>query len=100
MKAAEPMKWKPDRRQIDLIAEYGNAHMPIEAIAAALDVHPDDLRAWKQESLQQRVCAGFLSQPHRQLRPQHLATGLAGSWPSVFSRRKTMRRRAASSEEV
>jgi hypothetical protein len=40
------MTWKPDRRQIDLIAEYGNAHMPVEATAAALDVHPDDLRAW------------------------------------------------------
>ena len=40
------MTWKPDRRQIDLIAEHGAAHMPVEAIAAALDVHPDDLRAW------------------------------------------------------
>jgi len=40
------MTWKPDRRQIDLIAEYGAAHMPVEAIAAALDIHPDDLRGW------------------------------------------------------
>ncbi|MGA3340453.1 MAG: hypothetical protein ABSD11_07465 [Methylocella sp.] len=37
--------WKQTPRQIDLIAEYGNAHMPVEAIAAALDVHPGDLRA-------------------------------------------------------
>jgi hypothetical protein len=43
---SESMTWKPDRRQIDLIAEYGAAHMPVEAIAAALDIHPDDLRGW------------------------------------------------------
>ena len=40
------MNWKPDKRQLDLIADMGNARMPVEAIAAALDVHPDDLRAW------------------------------------------------------
>jgi hypothetical protein len=40
------MTWKPDIRQLDLIADMGNAHMPVEAIAAALDVHPANLRAW------------------------------------------------------
>jgi hypothetical protein len=42
---AHRMNTKQTPRQIDLIAEYGNAHMPVEAIAAALDVHPGDLRA-------------------------------------------------------
>ena len=40
------MTWKPDRRQLETLADMGNAHMPVEAIAAALDVHPDDLRTW------------------------------------------------------
>ena len=44
------MTWKPDRRQIDLIAEYCAANMPVAATAAALDVHPDDLRAWDRKA--------------------------------------------------
>jgi hypothetical protein len=40
------MTWKPTFAQLEIIEQHGNAHMPIEATAAALDVDPDTLRAW------------------------------------------------------
>jgi len=38
------MTFKPTPSQLETIEQYGNAHMPLEAIAAALDVRPDTLR--------------------------------------------------------
>ena len=84
------MTWKPDRRQIDLIADHCAANMPLAGTAAALDVHPDDLRAWKS-SLQQRALGAFLSDPHRQHRPLRLATGRAGFSRNARSRRNPTR---------
>jgi hypothetical protein len=91
------MTWKPDRRQIDLIADHCAANMPLAATAAALDVHPDDLRAWGsfegvgKSSLQQRALGAFLSDPHRQHRPLRLATGRAGFSRNARSRRNPTR---------
>jgi hypothetical protein len=53
---SESMTWKPERRQIDLIAEYCAANMPVAATAAALHVHPDDLRARIGKLAATRLC--------------------------------------------
>ena len=74
------MNWKPDKRQIDLIADHCAASMSLAATAAALDI----------QSLQQRALGAFLSHPHRQHRPLRLATGRA--W---FSRNARSRRNPA-----
>jgi len=77
---SESMTWKPDRRQIDLIAEYGAAHMPVEAIAAALDIHPDDLRGWIGKLRSDALPAS--------LRPARIAACATAarqpSWPDSF----------------
>jgi hypothetical protein len=39
------MTFKPTPSQLETIADHYAANMPLEATAAALDVHPDDLRA-------------------------------------------------------
>jgi hypothetical protein len=38
--------WKPTLRQLEIVADFGAARMPLAAIARALGVGPDDLRAW------------------------------------------------------
>ncbi len=42
----QPMTWKPDRRQIDLIADHCAANMPLGATAAVLGVELEAFRAW------------------------------------------------------
>jgi hypothetical protein len=55
------MTWKPTFAQLEIIEQHGNAHMPTEATAAALDVHPDDLRAMDRQAhcspLSEPLCA-------------------------------------------
>jgi hypothetical protein len=38
--------WKPTLRQLEIVVDMGNARMPLAAIARALGVMPDELRAW------------------------------------------------------
>ena len=60
---SESMSWKPTLAQLEIIEQYGNAHMPVEAIAAALDVHPDDLRAWIGRLVQTRSQSRYAPPP-------------------------------------
>jgi len=82
--------WKPTPRQLETIADHCAANMPVAATAAALDVHPDDLRAW-MVGLRRRALGAFLSHPHRQHCPLRLATGRAGFSRSECSRRNPTR---------
>jgi len=44
------MNWKPDKRQIDLIADHCAANISLAATAAALDIRPDTLRAVNRQA--------------------------------------------------
>jgi len=41
------MTFKPTPSQLETIADYCAANMPVAATAAALDIHPDTLRTMK-----------------------------------------------------
>jgi hypothetical protein len=42
------MNWKPDKRQLDLVADMGNARMPAASIALALGVTEAEFSAWTE----------------------------------------------------
>jgi hypothetical protein len=39
------MMWKPSTRDLEIIAEFGNARAPMDRIAAALGIEAADFRA-------------------------------------------------------
>ena len=59
------MTWKPTFAQLEIIEQHGNAHMPTAATAAALDVHPDDLRAWIGKLIAARSVSRYAPPPPR-----------------------------------
>ena len=42
------MNWKPDKRQLDLIADMGNARMRANSIALALCITEAEFSAWTE----------------------------------------------------
>jgi hypothetical protein len=38
--------WKPTTRQLETIADMGNARAPVDRIAAALGIKPEEFMAW------------------------------------------------------
>jgi hypothetical protein len=59
------MTFKPTPCQIETLADHYAANMPLGATAAALDVHPDDLRDWDRQAcrdpLTAPLCAAALA---------------------------------------
>jgi hypothetical protein len=51
------MTWQPTFKQLETIADMGNAGMPLAAVAKALGVCPDELRAWIGRLVATRVAA-------------------------------------------
>jgi len=42
------MNWKADKRQLDLVADMGNARMPAASIALALGITEAEFSAWTE----------------------------------------------------
>jgi len=63
------MTWKPTFAQLEIIEQHGNAHMPLTSTAAALDVHPDTLRAWIARLTATRSVSRYAPLPPRPVTP-------------------------------
>jgi transposase-like protein len=63
------MTFRPTFAQLEIIEQYGNAHMPLEAIAAALDIHPDTLRKWIARLASTRSVPRYAPPPPRPVAP-------------------------------
>jgi len=63
------MTFKPTSHQLETIADHYAANMPLEAIAAALDVHPADLRAWIGKLIAARSVSRYVPPPPRPVAP-------------------------------
>jgi hypothetical protein len=57
------MTFKPTPHQLETIADYCAANMPVEATAAALDTHPDTLRAWIGKLAATRSASRYMPPP-------------------------------------